>query len=447
MRSWLSVAIILIFSLPGIAQDNSKMISGQDLNKRIKEYIDSLKVFDTHEHLFNPDIIVKANLLDFSILLQQNSFDDLVSAGMPDSMFTALYSKSLSPAEKWKIVEPYWAKSFNTAANRILLSGIKDLYGINELNASTIVPLSEKMQKAYKSDWFNHVLKDLCNIDFVIQDVDRPDIRYDYVRYVNRFSSWLSVKTKYSIDSLAVMQVEPIYSLEDYVKSLRAAVKDAYSKGMLAVKINIAYKRPLYFERTPVETARKVFRALINGNEDKELSFKEAKPLQDYMLFTLLDLAKEFKIPVLFHTGLLAGSGNFINNSNPTLLTNLFSEYPDINFVLFHGSYPFGGELATMAKTYRNVYIDLNWIYSISPSYSERYLAEWLETIPASKIMAFGGDQRCVENTYGVLKLAKQIIANVLSGMVTREYLTEAEAKKIAIMILHDNAAEFYRIH
>lgn len=446
MRFRFSFVILLIFSFPGISQETSKNLSGNEINFRIRRYIDSLKVFDTHEHLFNPDIIVKANLVDFSVLLQQNSFDDLVSAGMPDSTFTSLYSRSLSPVDKWRLVEPYWAKSFNTAANRILMAGIKDLYGVSELNASTIGTLSEKMKKAYTSDWFRHVIKDLCNIDYVIQDVNSPDIKNEYIGYVNRFSGWLSVRTKYSIDSLAIMQIEPIYTLEDYVKSLRTAVKVASNKGMMAVKINIAYKRTLFFERTSSEAARKVFRLLINGNEDKELTFKEAKPLQDYMLFTLLDLAKEFKMPVLFHTGLLAGSGNFIDNSNPTLLSNLFSEYPDINFVLFHGSYPFGGELSALAKTWRNVYIDLNWIYSISPSYSERYLAEWLETIPASKIMAFGGDQRCVENTYGVLKLAKQIIANVLTGMVTREYLTEADAKKIATMILHDNAAEFYRI-
>jgi uncharacterized protein len=447
MRFRFSFVILLIFCYPGIAQEISKAVPGNELNFRIKKYIDSLKIFDTHEHLFDPNIIVKANLLDFSVLLQQNSFDDLVSAGMPDTMFTCLYSRNLSPIDKWRLVEPYWAKSFNTAANKILMTGIKDLYGISELNASTIGPLSEKMKTAYNTDWFKHVIKDICKIDFVIQDVDRPDIKNDYVRYVNRFSSWLSVRTKYSIDSLAVMQIEPIYTLEDYVKSMRSAVSDAHSKGMMAVKINIAYKRTLSFERTTVETARKVFRTLINGNEDKEMTFREAKPLQDYMLFTLLDLAKEFRMPVLFHTGLLAGSGNFIENSDPVLLTNLFREYPEVNFVLFHGSYPFGGELSVLAKTYRNVYIDLNWIYSISPSYSERYLAEWLETIPAAKIMAFGGDQRCVENTYGVLKITRQIIGNVLSSMVAREYFTEAEAKTIARMILHDNAAEFYRLH
>ncbi len=90
------------------------------------------------------------------------------------------------------------------------------------------------------------------------------------------------------------MQVDPIYTLEDYVKSMRIVFEDALKKGMVAVKINAAYKRSLYFEKVPVETARKVFRTLINGNEDLVLPAKDAKPLQDYMMFQLLDLARKY---------------------------------------------------------------------------------------------------------------------------------------------------------
>jgi hypothetical protein len=88
----------------------------------------------------------------------------------------------------------------------------------------------------------------------------------------------------------------------------------------------------------------------------------------------------------------------------------------------------------------------MNWTYAISPTYSERYLSEWLETVPASKIMAFGGDQRCVENTYGQLVIAKKIISEVLIKKVRDGYLSEDEAKVVARMILHDNAVEFYNL-
>jgi predicted TIM-barrel fold metal-dependent hydrolase len=113
---------------------------------------------------------------------------------------------------------------------------------------------------------------------------------------------------------------------------------------------------------------------------------------------------------------------------------------------LFHGSYPYGGELSAIAKAFGNVYLDLTWVYVLSPSFSQRYLHEWLETIPASKITGFGGDYGNVENAYGHLLFAKQIISRVLIDKVKDGYFSEEEAKKIARMLLHDNAIKIYKL-
>ena len=414
---------------------------------RIRNYIDSLRIVDTHEHLFDPDQVKNTNFFDFMLLVHQQSYEDLISSGMPDTLFNSLFNKPLAPKDKWKIIEPFWRKSFNTSFNRIVLLTIKNLYKITDLNESTVGPLSEKIKKSYNNDWFNRILRDSCRIDYLIQEDDYIPGKDDFFRYTKKFSPWLSVRSKYRIDSLAVMQVDPIYTLEDFVKSMRVALADAVKKGIVAIKINIAYKRPLSFDRVETETARKVFRSLVNGNEDHVISYRDAKPLQDYMFYKLMDLAAEYKLPVAFHTGLQAGGANIIGNSNPTLLANVFKEYPEINFTLYHGSYPFGGELSTLAKNFKNVYIDMNWTFGISPAYSERYLNEWLETVPASKIMAFGGDCRTVEIIYGELIIAKQIISNVLINKVRDGYLSESEAKTIAKMILHDNAVKFYNLH
>jgi len=268
----------------------------------------------------------------------------------------------------------------------------------------------------------------------------------DYFRYAKRFESWLTVRSKYGIDSLAILQLDPIYTLEDFVKSLNLAFENEVKKGMTVVKIFIAYSRTLSSEKVETEAARKVFHSLVNGDEDHVISFKDAKPLQDYMLYRLLDLAEKHKIPVAFHTGLQTGPGNIISNSNPTLLTNLFKDYPGINFVLYHGSYPFGGELSALAKNYKNVYIDMNWVWSISPTYSERYLNEWLETVPAGRLIAFGGDCMAAENVFSELIRSKHIISDVLCHKVSDGYLSESEAKTIARMILYDNAAKLYNL-
>ncbi len=92
------------------------------------------------------------------------------------------------------------------------------------------------------------------------------------------------------------------------------------------------------------------------------------------------------------------------------------------------------------------VYIDLCWIYIISPSYSERYLHEWLETIPSNKIMAFGGDYHNVENTFGHSLMARAIVSKVLIEKVRIGYFSEDEAKNIAKKILYDNAVELFNL-
>lgn len=62
-----------------------------------------------------------------------------------------------------------------------------------------------------------------------------------------------------------------------------------------------------------------------------------------------------------------------------------YIHFKPIGFVCFE----IGGELSTLAKKSRNVYLGMCWLYIISPSKSERYLHEWLETVPANKIRAF----------------------------------------------------------
>jgi hypothetical protein len=446
MKFQITLIILFFIMVSGKATEGLllKIVPGYE--QRIRDFIDSLKIVDTHEHFYNHETLRKTNLIGIGLLLLQNNSDDLISSGMPESQFNYIFNTSGEEKEKWKLIEPYWKKTFNTMSSRIILTAIKDLYGIDELNDSTVDILSSKMKKAYEGDWFNHVLKDLCKFDYVVQEKDFVGNNSNYIHYTYLFTEWLTLRTKFRIDSLAVMQIEPIYTLENLVNSMRLAFEDAVKKGMVAVKVKVAYTRTLNFEKVSVDAARKIFRTLINGDEVFELSFKDAKPLQDYMLYQLLEMARQYKLPVAFHTGLQAGNGNIIENSDPGLLDNLFQDYHDVNFVLYHGSYPFGGILSTLAKSYKNVYLDMNWTYAISPTYSERYLSEWLETVPASKIMAFGGDQRCVENTYGQLVIAKKIISEVLIKKVRDGYLSEDEAKVVARMILHDNAVEFYNL-
>jgi len=441
------LAITFLFSAKAQVQVRPLPKAGYEV--RIKEFINSMKVVDTHEHLSSPEKYKKSGQLDFMMLLFHYADDDIKSAGMSKQGFKKLLTDSLTVIEKWLAIKPYWEASSNTAYNRAALLTADKLFGIKNLDETTVVELSDKIKKAYQTDWYNIVLKDKCNIEYVVVDgEDRSFGDPKMFRYVKRFGEFFFATSPKKIKAIEKQQDYEIKTLDDFVSALSIAFHKAMDKDFVAVKVGIAYERSLFFEDVSKEKAEEVFTKImaLHKNDALQYNGSDIKPLQDYMMYRLLDLARATNTPVEFHTGLQAGDGNIIENSNPALLSNLFLKYRDVKFILFHGGYPFGGELATLAKNFRNVYLDMCWLYIISPSYSERYLHEWLETVPANKIMAFGGDFLNVEGVYGHLLFARQVVANVLIAKVKDGYFTENEALKIAQMILHDNAIQLLKL-
>lgn len=434
----------LTFSLQ--AQVQVKTLPEEGFETRIESYVNNMRIVDTHEHLVPQNGFKNSKMLDFTLLLHHYADDDIKSAGMSKADFEELLSGSLTVMEKWQAVKPFWEASFNTAYNRAVELTIDRLFGIKTLNESTVEELSAKIREAYNTDWFYTVLKEKSKIDYVVVDSNNHSFGdTGMVRYAKRFD-YIDINSELKIRNIESRLNTKINSLDDLETSLKKEFQAAVEEGNVAVKIGIAYSRTLFFEEVEKKVAEEVFQKLRSSKETDVFPFDEVKPLQDYMTYRLIELAGEAELPIQIHTGLQAGDGNLIENSNPTHLANLFLKYRNVNFILFHGGYPFGGELATLAKNFRNVSIDLCWLYIISPSYAERYLHEWLETIPVNKIMAFGGDFHNVEGVYGHQLFARQIVSNVLIEKVRDGYFTEAEALKIAQMILHDNAISILKL-
>jgi predicted TIM-barrel fold metal-dependent hydrolase len=305
--------------------------------------------------------------------------------------------------------------------------------------------LSGAIKKAYdRNDWYDYVLKEKSGIEYAILDIGSRRFEDPKFSYLERFDHFIRIYSANDLLKNVESSEASELDLKDYVATLRNEFEAAVQRGIVGVKSGLAYHRILHYANVEESKARHLFKVVMESEQDKEYTFEEIKPLQDYIMHQIIQLAKEFDLPMVIHTGLQAGDGNIIENANPTHLANLFLQYRDVRFSLYHGGYPFGSELASLAKNFRNVYIDMCWLYIISPSYSERYLHEWLETVPANKIMAFGGDYHNVENVYGHSVIARQIISKVLTDKVQSGYITEKEAMDIVLMILRDNAISFY---
>ena len=412
--------------------------------ERIASAVKQIRIVDTHEHLTSEENRIKnAQNLDFTSLFRHYAKEDLISASSRKGLVELIYNTNFPVKERWEILQPLYKYMRSTGYGRVPLIAARDLYGISEINENTIEELSLKIRAASKPGLYNKILKDKAGIDLYIQDMGHQKFDPDFYKHVERFSQFVLVSSSSEIQNLAKQHDATINNLEDYLRLLRTAFEEGVNSGMIGVKTGAAYHRILKFENVSREKGEKVFSLLLNNST---VSSEDIQVVQDYLMHRMLDLVDEFDLPIQIHTGLHAGNGNIITNSKPTHLVNLFIEYPGVEFILFHGGYPYGGELATLAKNFPNVYIDMCWTYVISPSYSERYLHEWIETVPANKIMGFGGDYSFVEAVYAHSVIARQVIAKVLIAKVRDRYLTEEEAIDIANMILRENAIQVFKL-
>jgi len=412
--------------------------------KRIGDFVSSMDIVDIHEHIMPQESLKKSSMLDFMLLLHHYADDDIKSAGLSKAKFAELLTDKYSVKQKWDIVKPYWEASKNTAYGRTVLLAMEKLFDIRELSDETVKPLSEKIRTSYDGDWYNEVLKNKANIKYAIMDVGSRRMEDEIFRYVEKFDEFIRIFSKEDISGIAQKYQQEVTTLESFEMVLEVAMNEALKRNILGIKSALAYHRPIHYANVSKSVANEVFANVMK--EDDAFEFEDIKPLQDYMMHRIIRLAGKHDLPMQIHTGLQAGDGNYISNANPSQLANLFLEYREVNFLLMHGAYPYGGELSALAKSFRNVYIDMSWMYIISPSYSARYLHEWLETVPANKILAFGGDYHNVENTYAHSLMARAVISKVLKEKVGSRYLSEEEAVEIAQWIMRDNAIAFFKI-
>jgi len=135
-----------------------------------------------------------------------------------------------------------------------------------------------------------------------------------------------------------------------------------------------------------------------------------------------------------------------VRHIQPTRLTNLFVQYPEARFDLFHIGYPYQEEVLALAKHFANVYVDMCWAWIIDPRASVRFLEQFVTAVPSNKLFGFGGDYVVAEPVYGHLRIARDGIARALSELVEEDYLTTPEALAIARRILRENALEVFRV-
>lgn len=129
-------------------------------------------------------------------------------------------------------------------------------------------------------------------------------------------------------------------------------------------------------------------------NAVRKNSFRiEEKAFNDYLVIAVCEVltkrasADGERLPLQFHTGLGDSDINLVH-ANPAYLQNLISEFPDVDFVLLHSSYPYTKEAGYLASAYSNAYLDIGEVFPIlSRDGQQSIIKEALDLSPASKIL------------------------------------------------------------
>ena len=419
------------------------------LRDRLWEHIAAIQIIDTHEHIPDEQYSYQNHNSLFSFFDHYVS-SDLVSAGMSRASLEAMRNpvSGLSLEQRWALFEPYWPFVRTTAYGRAMTTYMSELYEIDGINAGTYQELCRRIAAAHKPGWYQKVLKQKTGIALSLVTTwpgQSVVVDQEYFRAVPILDHYATVSTRAELEALEKESGLCIQTLPQLMNAQESMLDRFVAQGIVGVKVFLAYRRTLHFEQVEQSTASRVFdRIWLSQSQD--LTFDNVKLLQDFMMRRLFGLAADRNLPIQIHTGTLEGNGNYVVNTRPTLLTNVFMEFSDARFDLFHAGYPYTGEFTTLAKTFPNVYADLCWIHALSPLVAGRVLDEWLETIPANKILAVGGDSNYVEGAYTHCNIARKVACDVLAQKVEQHYFTEEEALWLANRILRENAASLFRL-
>ena len=422
------------------------------LRKKLHDEICQMDIIDTHEHLINQEMLGN---LGFNLFLAMEFHylkDNLLSLGMDENL---IMEKGSEPDVLLDELLPLLRQTRNTSYYQAFFRALRDLHGLegDELDRDNLKAASESITRAYgRDDWYESVIGDKSKVRYMLRDMEYMPTENEFVRPVMRMDSHLILPFKNILtewiekENILTMRVgdaeykERVHCLDDYLALVEEDFEKAVEFGAVAIKFAIAYHRTIQFDKVSIDEANRAFNL-----PDEKTTWADIKAVQDFLVFRIIESAGKHGLPVQIHTGLLAGGKNILEHTNPLHLSNLFLEFPEVQFSVFHGGFPFMGEMGSLALMFPNVHLDTCWVSLISYSGFKRALSEWLCLVPYGKFM-WGGDCACAEGVYGAVAMVRQALSEVLADKIEEGLFDEEMAIEVARGILHDNAERLFRL-
>ena len=455
-------------------------ITMSTLEHELYDQISAMWVIDSHEHL--PPEKDRLELeLDAVTLFDNYTRQDLRIAGMSrDEGFVAM-DTSRPLDERWELFNKYFPSVRNTSFFRNILLGVRELYGFDDINNNNYQELTAVLKKENKPGIYEHVLRDHCKIllalnqefEAIWQIPDPGNFRIPQL-WESQLNIGLGLGPLTLIDNELGRSVS---SLDDYVEALEELMAHYRTQGVCGIKL---IKRHIQ-NRPSAEDVRPLFEKLLRSmdppppstlisakecwnryfqepqrgacfpepsllGDESGLSSNEATALRDFVAHAMIEAAGRVGMVIIFHCGCKGLWGDY-RTANAANMVPVFMQHPEVRFELYHGGLPWSRETGFIAKGFPNVWLNLCWAHALSQTMARSTLDEWLDLVPANKIIGFGADQFLwLEWVVGDLIQARENIAAVLAKRVQAGIFTEEHALNVARMMLFDNSKNLYKL-
>jgi len=454
IRHFFGLILSLVF-LTGCNQQQTD--SDAAIYSSLKTYIDSIKVIDTHQHQRLGPILGGEEVNFYTILSTTGLRTDLVSAGAPGLDADMIKRGDLDSL--WAVYGIFLDRCRNTSYYDHMVKEFRILYDMNEpyFTRDNIEKLSAQLARNYENPdrWYREAFRK-ASFELMLNDQwwDQFKLHTDFKTHVlvMRMDMYMvSIAHRAELErSDADTLSNPFYqarqegfeiqSLDDYLAFADHWFSTFVERGAVCAKTANAYHRSIDYRRVPKEEATRLF-----ARPSETLTPEERKRLEDFIFFWCVGKCAEYGLPLQIHTGYLAGNSKSLENGRPMKLLDVFQAYPQVQFSLFHGGFPWYQEIGAIAKSYPNVCVDLVWLPQISREAAVSALHQWLDCVPYTKFF-WGGDCTTVEDAAGSLECGRDVVAQVLAERVSAGRMTMELAREIARGIFRDNAIRFFKL-
>jgi predicted TIM-barrel fold metal-dependent hydrolase len=296
-------------------------------------------------------------------------------------------------------------------------------------------------ERTARPGWFDYVVRTRCNLITQVRNVPwGEDWEPEYFTAIARMEPALRLHQPAVREDLAARTRRDVGDLAGARRAVAEYLADYVRRGAIGIKLGHAYGRSLSHQRVPLAAAEAIYARAVRG---EELPPADVTALQDHMVWYLTELCAEHGLIFQIHTGMQSNWGH-IPDSNPLHLLNLLQAFRSVRFDLFHAGYPYAREIGVLGKHYPNVWLNACWIYLITMAGSRQILSEWIDLVPADRLLGFGSDVGQPDLIYGHLVMARACLADVLAEKVQRDFLSEAAALDVARLMMRDAPLALY---